>query len=71
MYEHRPTERRPAMQKALRSSTIVHGELLMTTPDRTGQREDDLGFAAALRLAIPAALAIWGALIFAVVHFFA
>lgn len=59
------------MQQVLRSSELVHGELMMTTPDETGPREDDLGFAAALRLAIPAALAIWGALIYAVFRFFA
>lgn len=58
------------MQQALCSSELVYGERLMSAPDKTGQREDDLGFVAALRLAIPAALAIWGVAIYALLHFF-
>ena len=59
------------MQQALRSGELVHGELMMTTPDDMGTREDDLAFPAALRLAIPTALALWSALIYLVLHFFA
>jgi hypothetical protein len=50
---------------------MVHGELLMSAPDMSEQREDDLGFAAALRLAVPLALALWGVMIYAAIHFFA
>lgn len=41
----------------------------MSTRDASTQAEDDLGFAAALKLAIPAGLALWAALIMALFRF--
>lgn len=43
----------------------------MNAHDEREEREDDLGFAAGLRFAIPAGLALWGAAVFAVIRFFA
>lgn len=55
------------MEQALRSGGLVHGEQLVSKRDASTQAEDDLGFAAALKFAIPAgiaawALGIWGAI---------
>lgn len=57
------------MEQALRSSGLVHGDQFVSTRDASTQAEDDLGFAAALKLAIPAGLALWAALIMALFRF--
>jgi hypothetical protein len=47
------------MEQALRSGGMVHGEQFVSTREASAQAEDDLGFAAALKFAIPAGLALW------------
>lgn len=47
------------MEQALRTGGLVHGEQFVGTRDSSNQSEDDLGFAAALKLAIPAGIAVW------------
>ena len=59
------------MEQALRSGGLVHGEQFVSTHDASTQAEDDLGFAAALRLAIPAGFALWALGIWGAIHFFA
>jgi hypothetical protein len=57
------------MQRVLHTGTMVQGELTMSNPGANGQREDDLGFAAALRIAIPVGLGLWALAIYAAIHF--
>jgi hypothetical protein len=38
--------------------------------DASGQADDDLGFAAALKLAIPAGIGLWAAGIYALIRIF-
>ena len=60
------------MAQAFQSGSMVrmtHGERYVGTREATAQVEDDLGFAAALKFAIPAGLALWLAAIVALVRF--
>lgn len=59
------------MQHVLTSGELVNGDRLMNAHDETAEREDDLGFAAGLRVALPAGFALWGAAIYAVLRFIA
>lgn len=56
------------MQQALRSGGLVHGDPFVSGREAAIQTEDDLGFAAALRVALPAGLAIWALLVAALVR---
>jgi hypothetical protein len=57
------------MAQAIRSGSLVQGERYVSTHDASTQTEDDLGFAAALKFAVPAGLALWVAAILTVVRF--
>lgn len=46
-------------------------QLIDPSKDGISQREDDQGFAAALRLAIPAGLLLWGLIVTGVFRFVA
>jgi hypothetical protein len=59
------------MQHVLTSGELVHGKRLVNAHGEIEEREDDLGFAAGLRVAIPAGIALWGAVIYAVIRFIA
>jgi hypothetical protein len=58
------------MAQAIRSGSLVRGEQYVSARDASVQAEDDLGFAAGLKFAIPVALALWAACIWGVIHFF-
>jgi hypothetical protein len=59
------------MEQVLRSGERALGEQYMTAHDGMFQREDDLGFAAALKLAIPAGLLIWALIVVGIFRFIA
>jgi hypothetical protein len=59
------------MAQALRSGGLVHGDQFVSRQDASTQVEDDLGFAAALKLAIPAGFALWALGIWGAIRFFA
>lgn len=59
------------MQQALRSGELVRGDKYNGAIETVAKPEDDLGFAAALKLAIPAALTVWGLAIWGILHFIA
>jgi hypothetical protein len=58
------------MEQALRSGGLVHGEHFVSKRESSNQTEDDLGFAAALKLAIPAGLVVWALGIWGAISFF-
>lgn len=59
------------MQQAIRSNEMAYGEAYVTKFDVTTEAEDDLGFAAALKLAIPAGIALWAVAIWGALQLFA
>jgi hypothetical protein len=59
------------MEQVLRSGELALGEQYMTVRDDVFQREDDLGFAAALKFAIPAGIMLWALVIVGVFRFVA
>ena len=58
------------MQRVVGSGELVYGEHYVRVDEATAQPEDDLGFAAALKLAIPAGLSLWGAALWAAIRLF-
>ena len=50
---------------------MVVGEQSMTALEAQLPREDDLGFASALRFAVPIGLLLWMLVIWGIVHFIA
>lgn len=59
------------MQQALRSGELIRGDQFVSASEAFSQPEDDLGFAASLKLAIPAGLLLWGLAIWGALHFIA
>ena len=60
------------MAQAFESGRLVrmtHGERYVGAREATVQVDDDLAFAAALRFAIPAGLALWLVVVIALVRF--
>jgi hypothetical protein len=60
------------MAQAFESGRLIrmtHGERYVGAREATVQVEDDLGFAAALKFAIPAGVAIWLVIVVALVRF--
>lgn len=61
------------MAQAFQPGSLVrmtHGERYVGTREAAAQVEDDLGFATALKFAVPAGLLLWIAAIVALVRFF-
>jgi hypothetical protein len=59
------------MEQVIRSGELAVGEQYVTALDTMFQREDDLGFVAALKFAIPAGLLLWALVIVGVFRFVA
>ncbi len=59
------------MQQGFWSGDLVVGEQGVNAVEAQLPREDDLGFAAALRFAVPAGLLLWALGIWGVLHFIA
>ena len=59
------------MEQVLRSGELTLGEQYVTAHDGLFQREDDLGFAAALRFAIPVGIMLWVLVIVGIFRFVA
>jgi hypothetical protein len=57
------------MAQAIRSRSLVQGEPYVSARDASARADDDLGFAAALKIAIPAGLALWIAGIVGLIYF--
>ena len=59
------------MQQRFWSGQVVVGEQTMTALEAQLPGEDDLGFASALRFAVPIGLLLWTLAIWGFVHFIA
>ncbi len=57
------------MEQVLRSGELTLSEQYVTAQEGMSQREDDLGFAAALKFAVPAGLMLWALVIIGVFRF--
>lgn len=58
------------MAHAIRSTSVATRESYVGPREASSQAEDDLGFAAALKFAIPAGIVLWALGIWSVIHFF-
>jgi hypothetical protein len=58
------------MQHALRSHKLIHGDRYVSSLDAPSQADDDLGFAVALKVAVPAGIGLWAMGIYALIRFF-